>query len=254
MNETVKIYHVDDDQRYISHTKSLIDKLDFVQYLGFSNSAEEGLIQINKLLPDIVILDIEMPGKDGLWLANELKTSKSLIVFSTSHAEYALNAYNAYCLHYLLKPITLENLQEVIEKYLELKNVIFKTQNEQISEYINKFLQKAEVPKRIYINTHKEIVILDLDSIVYIAADGAYTRFYLLNGAEIVSGKTMKTYAEIVEKNPDFIKIHRSYIVNQSHLSTISKKKLDITFNFKNNMKVQIASFRKDDWMDKFLY
>lgn len=252
MNERITIFHVEDDYEYISYTQKVLDSFPNIQYMGFADNAEDGLKKVLLLKPDIVITDIEMPGKDGLWLANELKKSGSLIVFSTSHADYALNAFNAYCLHYLLKPITKEDLSEILDRYISLKDIAIKSQEKQLNSYINEYLPLPNIPKRIFINTHKKIEILQLDEVVFITAEGSYTKFVMVDQREVLSAKHLKIYSSVVEKNPDFIKIHRSYVINQALLLSIEKRNNDSIFNFINGIKIELSSFRKDEWMNKF--
>ncbi|MCX6319455.1 MAG: LytTR family DNA-binding domain-containing protein [Bacteroidetes bacterium] len=102
-------------------------------------------------------------------------------------------------------------------------------------------------------NTQKQILILQLDEVLYLEADGSYTNFHMMDGKVIVSSKNLKKYSEQVELNPDFVKIHHSYVINQSHLLAITKRKMEMTFQFRNNIEIKVATFRRAEWMNKFL-
>lgn len=253
MSKKITIFHIDDELAYINKTKKIIYKIPQCEYLGFSTDPVKGVKELLELKPDILLLDIDMPVKNGFWVAEQLKNRGTHIVFVTSFAGYAVDAFKCFALHYLIKPIGVAEVEQVIERFNSLRLELLSNQSEQISELLKGLSETDQFPRRIFVNTQKQILILQLDEVVYISAEGSYTNFHLADGKIIVSGKNMKNYSSVVEKNPDFIKVHRSYIVNQSHLTSIDKKKMNLSFIFKNGAKIQMATFRRDKWMEKFM-
>jgi two-component system, LytTR family, response regulator len=245
-NKKISLIHVDNMQTEIIRFKKIITEFKNIILVGSFCSSEAALDYCVTTPPDLAIIDIKMPKKDGIWLAGQLKEINISFAFLTAHNNYAVEAFKLNATHYLPKPVTKIALAELFNRFNALKS----TTNRNAIVNADSF---KEVPKRIFVNTQKQIIIIQLENIVYISAEGSYTKFHLADGKSILSGKNMKTYQSVLEKNPDFIKIHRSYIINQSYLESIDKKKLEMKFIFKNDILLTMATFRRDEWMEKFL-
>lgn len=236
-SKILDIIYVDDSS--INHAKLSIIAEEFstVNLVAAFSEAEKALDFCAVNAPDLAIIDIEMPGHNGIWLAEKLKNLEIEFVLLTSHNNYAAEAYKLGALHYLLKPLTKPGFAEVLQRY-ELK----------VAEN-NKTANHPIAANRLFVNTQKQIVVLQFSDIVYARAEGSYTYFQLANGQVIVSGKTLKTYINTLLQSPSFVKIHRAYIINQDHLEAINKKKQEMVFHFKTGHEIQVASFKKDGWI-----
>lgn len=254
MNKKISVVYVDDSAiSLIAVEKILSTFIDATFNGGFSN-ADEALKFCAQRPPDIVFLDVEMPDKSGLWLASELQKIKIPFCFLTSHKKYAIAAFNLFALHYITKPASAISIREALYRVLAISNNN-KPESVLISDDATKksIAQHDRYPQRIFVNTQKQILILQLNEIVFIEAEGSYTKFNMADGTTLISAKNLKKYEVIVIKNPDFIKIHRSYIINQSNLVEINKKKTEMIFLFKNKMQIKVNDFRRDEWVNKFL-
>ncbi|HNR08520.1 MAG TPA: LytTR family DNA-binding domain-containing protein [Saprospiraceae bacterium] len=253
MKKNLCIYHIDDEYVYLDQVRQIVEQTPGLIYLGGENNAEKGLKAVQNLRPDILLLDIEMPGKNGLYVADQLKGSNTFIVFLTNYTDYSIAAFNAFALHYLLKPLSQMALLEVIEryKYITKTQAPSFAQKEQLQELKGYFQKQLKYPTRIFINTQKEIIVLPLNEIVFLSAEGSYTSFSLKDGRALISGKNLKTYASVVEQHPDFVRVHRSYIINQAYLDKIEKKKPGLIFHFTSGTILSMNSFRKEEWFDK---
>jgi two-component system, LytTR family, response regulator len=208
------------------------------------SSVDEAIDYCAQTPPDLAVIDIEMPDKGGFWLGAKLKELGIPFALLSSHTEYGIEAYKLQAIHYLQKPVKRNELAELFKRFRELAPVLSSSAEIAVDD-------SKEIPRRIYVNTQKQLLVVQLSDIVFISAEGSYTHFHLLNGTSIVSGKTMKTYADTVLRNPDFVQIHRTYIINQAHLTMINKKKLEMSFKFSNNQEIKVATFRKGDWFNK---
>jgi two-component system LytT family response regulator len=253
MAKPISLIFIDDSEIETIKFEKAIKGFHEVSLEGTFNNAEEAFefCCINK--PDLALIDIVLAGdNNGIWLAERLKEIGVAFAFISSHNNYAFDAFKNAALHYLPKPVTAQAIRELLDRYKSF--VTDKVNIVSGSAAIITTTPAAETsPKRIYVNTQKQILILQLDEVLYIEAEGSYTNFHMLDGKVIVSGKNLKKYSEQVEQNPDFIKIHRSYIINQSHLESINKKKLEMTFLFKNKQEIKVATFRRGEWMNKFI-
>jgi two-component system LytT family response regulator len=246
-NRQIEVIHVDHMQTELIHFQKKIAAFETVCLKASFSSCQQALDYCIVTPPDLAIMDIEMPEKDGIWLALQLKEIGIRFAFLTSNKNYGPDAFKLKAIHYLLKPVSNIDLAELFNRFRLLKTDTVKNDEQMVAN------NSKEVPKRIFVNTQKQILILQLENIVYISAEGSYTKFHLADDKEVLSGKNMKTYQSIVEKNPDFIKIHRSYIINQSHLQSIDKKKMEMKFIFKNGAVLTMATFRREEWLEKFL-
>ncbi len=247
MDKYIKMVYVDDSDIETIKFEKAVKGFKEIKLLGCFADAESAIefCSINK--PDLALIDIVLPGNSGIWLAEKLKEIEVPFALISSHSNYAFDAFKIASLHYIPRPITSMAVRELIERFKKSK-----TQKETTKE-ISADQLAGLYPKRIYVNTQKQILILQLDQVIYIEAEGSYTNFHLVDGKIIVSGKNLKKYSDQIELNPDFVKIHRSYIINQSHLQSINKKKLDMTFLFKNKKELNLATFRRSEWMNKFM-
>ena len=246
MSETIKMIYVDDSATETVKFEKVMEAFPEVIITGCFSEAEAAYKFCSKNKPDLVLLDIIMPEKNGLWLADQLNEIDIPFGFISSSDSFGYDAFKLSALHYLPRPISMTSVKELLERYkiYSAKNKIEKN-DEKIAT------QRVDLPKRIYINTQKQILVFNLTDILYLKAEGSYTNIHLLNGKVIVSGKNLKSYSQQVLLNPDFIKIHRSYIINQSHLTSINKTKDGMIFLFNNNDKISVASFNRTDWLDK---
>lgn len=236
----ISIVYVDDMELGIIKFGKVIKEFQELELKRSFTKAHEALSYCIDTPPDIVITDIAMPGENGLWLAEKLQKLGIPFAFLTSHNDNAYQAFKLQALHYLSKPVTSADISELLLRY----------HRQYGSKSNKKSISPTTIPQRIFINTQKQILIIQLSDIVYVNAEGSYTYFHLSSGNVIVSGKTMKTYSDTLLGNPDFVKIHRTYIINQTYLESINKKKLEMTFCFKNGMEIVVATFRKGEWLE----
>ena len=169
----------------------------------------EGVKAIRKFQPDLVLLDIEMPGHSGLELLdffdeNDVNFS---IIFTTAYNEYALQAFKFSAVDYLLKPINPEQLTEAIARLEKQKQ---KVENYKLlKETINQdSLTKIAVPSG---NT---LIFIDTTKISHIKGEGAYSEVFCNNGTKHLVSRNLKNFEDILCLDSRFMRVHKSYIVN----------------------------------------
>ncbi|MCX6319083.1 MAG: LytTR family DNA-binding domain-containing protein [Bacteroidetes bacterium] len=250
MSKAISLIYVDDSEIDTIKFETVISNFKEVEVLGTFINADEAFefCCINK--PDLALIDIVIPGgNNGIWLAQKLKEINVPFGFISSYDNYAYEAFKINALHYLPRPVTALAIRELLDRY----NAYMDDNDTDTSPLSPDTLGPGGYPKRIYVNTQKQILIIQLDDVTYVEAEGSYTNFHMADGKVIVSGKNLKKYSDQIEMNPDFIRIHRSYIINQSHLESINKRKMEMTFMFKNKIEIRLATFRRGEWMNKFI-
>lgn len=250
--EKIKIIHIDDEAKTIEYCKKIFSLNSVISYEnGFLNAKEAiNFLDDNKV--DLIFCDIEMPVYNGLWLANNLPYSIP-IVFITAHTGFAVGAFEACALHYLIKPFTIEHLNLVIERFQNQhsKQTFSK---EQVAQFYNNYLpQNSQTqPTRIYINNIGKIIIVNLSELMYLNGVGNYTKFYMSNGDIHTSSKSLKVYADALEYNNDFIRIHRAHLVNKKNVKQILKTNQQQWFAEMNNgEKLELSKGRIDEILEQ---
>lgn len=188
-----------------------------VQVLDSCHDLPSGIVSIRKNNPDIVFLDIEMPGYSGLEILNfftedEINFS---IIFTTSYNEYAVSAFKLSATDYLLKPIDPKDLINSIN--------LFKKRNLSTNYQLLKKTLVSSVTKKIPVHTSSSIIYLPMDQIIFMKAEGAYTKIFKDDGTTVLASKGLKHFEDIVSSEKYFLRTHKSYIANINYVSELVK-------------------------------
>ncbi len=217
MTNDLVILIVDDEPKVAEVLKTLIEtKVNVEEKVSITcvNSVKEAVTFIEGYSADLVFLDIHMPEQDGLQLLEQVDNKSFEVVFTTAYDQYAIEAINKYdCLKYLLKPITISDVQSVFDKYKEKAGY----------QYYYKIVK----------NNSKRYLIR-IEDVVFCKAADNYCEIYLQNNKHLVS-RTLKSVSErILHKN--FRRVNRSFFVNMDYVQHIDNEnkihfKVPITFN-----------------------
>ena len=199
----MRIAVCDDEELFRIEFKSVLDKVlinaeyDIDTFSGGSSLYEAFL----KNPFDLVFLDIEMPGIDGITLAKRLRavSENVQIVFLTSHIEYALEGYEVNALRYLVKPVDMNKLSEVL-KYIQ---------------------DKKNNSRQIMIKQEGEDIVIDISDIIYMESMDKNVRI-VTSKSEYITRYNISDYEEEL-KNSDFLRIHRGYLISLSKVKKIVK-------------------------------
>jgi len=215
----MKAIIIDDEKRArISLALIIKEYCPHVKILAECENLSQGVKAIRKHNPDIVLLDIEMPGHSGLELLDffDEKEVNFSIIFTTAYNEYALQAFKFSAIDYLLKPINPDQLCEAISRLEKQKQKFehFKILKENIQQEI---LSKIAVP------SGSSLLFLDLAKIAYIKGDGAYSEVFCVNGKKTLVSRNLKNFEDILCCDNRFARVHRSYIVNLEQVMAFNK-------------------------------
>lgn len=205
-----------------------------------AKSVPDAVKSIHKHQPDVVFLDIEMPGYSGLSLLDffDKDNSNFKIIFVTAYSEFAINAFELAAVDYLLKPIRKEHIERALKRV--------QNKNAEHLEILKQNLYSAE-DKKIALSTSEGLLFVKLSEIVYLKADGSYTHVYLTEDRKITNTKRLSEY-ERLEQTGKFIRIHRSHIVNIDHIVKILKQDGG-TVLLSNNDLLSVSSEKKQQLM-----
>ena len=190
-----------------------------VELLGQCDGAKAAIKSIAQYQPDIIFLDIEMPGMNGFEMLEYCSGYDFEIIFTTAYNEYAIKAIRHSALDYLLKPI---NKNELTEAVARAKG----TKKQSASSRIASLLQSISGKKnaeRIALPTIDGLIMVDTKDILYCESENNYTRFHLQDGKNIFVSKTLKKTETLLQDNENFYRIHHSFLINLDYLKQYIK-------------------------------
>lgn len=180
-----------------------------VEVVDLCPNLPEGVKSIHKNQPDLVFLDIEMPGHSGLELLDFFNETdvKFSIIFTTAYNQYAIKAFKLSAIDYILKPIDAESIIESVRRFEANRSKSF--------DYsILKENLLLSSGKKLAVHTVSSILFIELKDICHMKADGAYTHIYTRDKNRIVSSRSLKYFEQTLSDYSNFIRCHKSFIVN----------------------------------------
>ena len=187
-----------------------------VNVIECCSNASAAKSAIEALKPDVVFLDIQMPGKTGLELLGEIAPKEFEVVFVTAYNEYILQALQFSAADYLLKPVDEDRLVEAVQR---VEQRLASGKKEEHSNVLVHNLSQAGNPSqmRLCLPTMKGFVILKLEEIIYCEAERSYTVFHLENKKTITVSKPLLDYDNLLQ-DTSFLRVHKSFLVNLHHV------------------------------------
>lgn len=219
-----------------------------VQIIATSNSPYLGKNLIEELQPDLVFLDIEMPGMSGIDLVQSFSNPSFRVVFITAFDAYAIEAFRVSAVDYLLKPVESNDIIRVIEK---VKNDIRKDENTIRNQLLN--LQKmllqnnAEPEPRLGIAMADKIVFVNISDILYCEAQGVYTNIYLKDGKKILASRTLGDFESQLSAQK-FFRIHHSTLINLKHIKEFQRFNGGYVVMI-NDVKLEVSHRKRKDFL-----
>jgi two-component system LytT family response regulator len=191
-----------------------------VLVIGEAADNDEALEKINALNPDLVFLDVRMPGGDIFTMLEKVKEIRFGIIFVTAYDEYAFRAFQFNALDYLLKPIDLHKLIESVNRAIE--SISLKEENARLRNLVDN-RKRNDQDKRIALPQEDKIDFIPVREIIRCQSESNYTRFFLESGTVIMVTRTLKEF-ELALESCGFIRTHQSHLVNSIHVKTLVKR------------------------------
>lgn len=210
----LKCVIVDDELMARLSLERLCEKREELEIIGIFDQSTEGLNFLREKIVDVLFLDVEMPGLNGLELLDQLSYMPSVIL-TTSKTEYAFDAFQYQVTDYLKKPISLPRFMQAVDKVIDKKTAVKAPA-----------APKNTDPNEIYVKTEGRYIRIEYDNILYVENVGDYVKIRTNQGSHIVYA-TMKNLEE--KLNPKFFfRVHRSFIINLSKIVDIEESNLVI--------------------------
>ena len=208
-----KIIIIDDEPLARSIVKSFLNTFSDVEIVAECNNGFEGIKAIEEHQPDLIFLDIQMPKINGFEMLELIDCNPS-VIFTTAFDEYALKAFETSAIDYLLKPFTKERFDQA---FLKWKTSV---DNDSTTVQINELPNKQPDEKlRVVVKDGSTIQIIPTSDILYIEGYDDYVKVHT-NNKYYLKKKTLNYYEQTLNSN-DFLRIHRSFIINVNYLTKI---------------------------------
>ncbi len=189
-----------------------------VEVAGDCEDLPSGIKAIKREHPDLIFLDIEMPGHSGLELLDFFNDDEINfdIIFTTAYSEYAIRAFKMSAIDYLLKPLQAQELVDAVERTQK--------KQERLTSY--KLLKEnlSGASKKLVINQTKGIEFLDADDIMFFKGNGAYTEIHKRDGSFILASKNLKHFEELLDDLSQFFRAQKSFVINTKYISGVQKE------------------------------
>jgi two-component system LytT family response regulator len=218
----IKAIIVDDEQLAIESLQWEIETFcEVIQVIKTYTDPKKAINGINELKPDLVFLDIEMPEIDGFQLLQKLMYKDFDLIITTAYNQYAIQAFKANAIDYLLKPVDPDDLMQAIDKIKKRKEN--NTSNKNIETILTKLIKTELSHKKIPLNIGNKIIFVCPEDIIYCKSDGSYTSVYMKNDDQYLVSKNIKHLENLLSEY-SFLRVHKSYIVNTKEITELIKQ------------------------------
>lgn len=214
----LKVIIVDDEPPARNVIFEYLEEVDWVTAEQSFGNPREALQYLQEHQVDLLFLDIQMPQMTGFELVNQLDELPR-IIFSTAYDEYAIRAFDINAVDYLLKPYTKERFMEALRRVRRSAEESI-SQQQRIRALLQQVRDKKEYPDKLFVRSRDRIVPVELDSILWIEAEGDYARIHFEDG-KVLCGMGLGKLLERLD--PDqFARVHRSHAVALSALDELN--------------------------------
>ncbi len=200
-----------------------------------------GKAMIESFRPDLVFLDIEMPGGSGFKLLSSVDNADFEVVFITAYEQFAIKAIRHDALDYILKPIDPKELVAAVEKVKESKYK--KTLKKQYDNLLKNLDPEQLVVRKISISTTDKIHLINVDDIIRCESDNYYTIIFFKDGSNLLVSKTLKDMEQKLEEY-DFVRTHKSHLVNIRCIRNFIKDEMMVVMT--DGTKVPVSKRKKE--------
>jgi two-component system response regulator AlgR len=209
----LKVLIVDDESPARERLRSLLVEIPDVEVVGEAINGQQSLARTHEFAPDVVLLDVRMPGMDGIEAARHLNTLEEppAIIFTTAFDEYAVNAFDAHAIGYLLKPIRKEKLAAALSRAGRLT----RPQLQKIAA-ANNDKRRTHIAAR-----HREgLRLIPIEDVQFFFAEQKYTTVRHVNGEDLIEDSLRALEDEFESA---FVRVHRNALVSVRYLERIER-------------------------------
>lgn len=236
---------VDDEPNGVSTLRNFLARYcPNVAVLGDAASVSEAARKIKLYSPQLVFLDINMPGADGFELLEKMEAPSFHVVFVTAYDDFALKAFKYHAVNYLLKPV---NIDELIESVARVEKLVASAMpGRQVTQPLQT-TGKSALPEKLALPVLDGLVYVDIASIIRCEAEGNYTVFYFTNRPKMIVSKTLGGYEKQLEPH-GFFRVHHHHLINLAHLEYYQRGRGGLV-KLSDKKEITVSQRRKDEFL-----
>ncbi len=240
---------IDDEKNSREYIQTVLqDYCPDVEVITTADSVATGIDAIKKHSPDLIFLDIQMPGGDGFELLGKFPQPRFDVIFITAYDHYAIKAFEFSALDYLLKPVDISRLQEAVGKIIEKKDQDRK--QEKFEVLIENLKNVSNQFNKIMLPNMEGFTAVEVREIIRCEGDVNYTKLFLMDGSKILISKTLKELENLLE-DFNFCRIHKSHLVNLNNVKSYTKGRGGYVV-MDDGTKVDVSRNKKKELIEKF--
>jgi len=229
-----------DDEQHCVDTLAAILKVKYanVNILATTTDSRKAAAMIAQHQPQIVFMDVEMPHITGIQLMHSFAQRNFAVIFTTAYDKYALQALKTEAVDYLLKPISVDELGEAIEKATN-----------RLKQMEPTAAVASAVPHKLLLPTNNGLLAASIPDIIRVESQSNYCNFYINNRPKIVVAKTLKEYEEILTPC-NFFRVHQSHLINLNYVEYFHPG-LEEYVILTNGEQIEVSRRRKAEFLQK---
>ncbi|MBC7936485.1 MAG: response regulator transcription factor [Rhizobacter sp.] len=219
-----------------------------VKVTATCNNTTAAKQKLEELKPDLIFLDIQMPGKTGLDMLADLTIKNFEVIFVTAHNDYMLQALQFSAADYLLKPVDEDRLIDAVKR---VEKKLEAGKKDQWSETLLHNLSNPgnSTEMRLCLPTTKGFIVLKLENIIYCEAERSYTKFHLEGNKTVTVSKPLLEYNNLLG-DTSFLRIHKSFLVNLRHVKEYQRGEGGMVI-MSNNAEIEVSRRKKEQFLLK---
>lgn len=218
----IKAIIVDDEQHCIDALQTMLQKkCPEVTVIAGVNSVREAKVLIDEAQPDLVFLDVEMPYQNGFELLKLFDRISFDVIFTTAFEQYALKAIKFNALDYLLKPFSIQELQEAVQKCRDRKAAGRPKENgiSPLDVFLANMKTLHQTHRKIALPTINGLVFMPVQNIVRCESTGNYTKIFFTDKKHLLVSRPLKEFEEMLS-DMDFFRVHNSHLINLQQMQS----------------------------------
>lgn len=232
----MKCIIVDDEPIARKGVKKLVDQIPQLELLESFNSAEAASEYIQTTHVDLIFLDIQMPGINGIEFARSIP-KHTLIIFTTAYSEYALDSYDVDAIGYLVKPIDPAKFRKAVDKAITYQSLLLDEEKKSVENVADEY---------IFVKSDRRFFKVNLKDILFIEGLKDYV-IIQMDGQRIITRMNVKNIHDLLPKST-FLRINRSYIVNKNHIDSFDNNDV-----FIKNHEIAIGNSYRDAFLEDLM-
>lgn len=247
MKSTIRSIIIDDEPANQQVLQNLLGRYCHdVSVVGSACSAEEGYSLIREQNPDLVFLDIRMPGRSGFDMLRSIGEIRFDVIFISGFDEYAIQAFEFNAVDYVLKPIDYTRLVKAVARATE-RISRKKERNDPIIHFVHSLDERSHFVRKITLHRNEKVHVVNLNEIVHISAAGTYCEVTTTDSLRFVSARTLGDYEVLLSPFDHFFRVSKSMLINLEYISHYTKGSACFITMKHTACEIEVSRRRKTD-------